>query len=229
MKSILTNGFTEFKDKIAVSQITISKPSILARFKKMNENKPFNKKIKPFNFMLIGSEKNGIIPCLPYDKDIIGIQYKPFIDYKTDTPSSNLPLSSGEYWHTLEDVLSKYVRHHDNKFDYDNEGIAHRKHIIVDRIRYIGKESNNLDDNLTGIEEPDYLEYTKNNEIVNSEEFKQWILTLKPKDLRNKGISQQALYYQKSLIKNGKSLNIKQKIVRKLLDLYKQTMLNNKD
>jgi len=29
----------------------------------------------------------------------------------------------------------------------------HRKHIINDRIRYIGKESNNLEDNLTGIEE----------------------------------------------------------------------------
>jgi len=41
------------------------------------------------------------------------------------------------------------VKHNDNKFDYDNQGIAHRKHIIVNRIRYIDKESNNLDDNLT--------------------------------------------------------------------------------
>ena len=49
-----------------------------------------NKKIKPSNFMLIGSEKNGIIPCLPYDKDITGIQYKPFVDYKTDTASDKL-------------------------------------------------------------------------------------------------------------------------------------------
>jgi hypothetical protein len=118
--------------------------------------------------MLIGSEKNGVIPCLPYDKDIRGIQYKPFIDYKSNTSSDSLPLPSGEYWHTLEDVLTQYVRHDDHKFDYDNEGIAHRKHIIVDRIRYIGKESNNLDDNLSGIEKPDYLEYTKNNEIVKS-------------------------------------------------------------
>jgi len=148
-KSILANDFTEFEDKIAVSQITISKPSIINRFEKMNKNKMFNKQIKPFNFMLIGSEKNGIIPCLPYDKDITGIQYKPFVDYKSDTTSDKLPLASYEYWHTLEDVLTSYVRHNDNKFDYDNEGIAHRKPIIVDRIRYIGKESNNLDDNLT--------------------------------------------------------------------------------
>jgi len=110
----------------------------------MNENRPFNKKIKPFNFMLIGQEKNDVIPCLPYDKNTSGIQYEPFIDYKTNTASDKLPLLSDAYWHSLEDVLTQYVRHNDNKFDYDNERIAHRKHIVVNRIRYIGKESNNL-------------------------------------------------------------------------------------
>jgi len=190
--AILTGDFSEFENKIAVSQITISKPSILNHFKKMNENKPFNKKIKPFNFMLIGSEKNDVIPCLPLNKDVSRIQYKPFVDYKSDTASDKLPLPSDAYWHTLEDVLTEYVRHSDNKFDYDGEGIAHRKHIVVNRIRYIGKESNNLEDNLTGLEDPDYLEYE------NPEDFKQWILAIKPKDVRDKGISQQALYYQKS-------------------------------
>jgi len=87
-KAILTGNFSQFNDKIAVSQITISKPSILNRFKRMNANKPFNKKIKPFNFMLIGPEKNDVIPCLPFDKDINGIQYKQFIDYKSDTTFS---------------------------------------------------------------------------------------------------------------------------------------------
>ena len=50
------------------------------------------------------------------------------------------------------------------------------KHIVVNRIRYIGKESNNLEDNLTGIEDPDYLEYTKDHEIVKSNGFTDWIL-----------------------------------------------------
>jgi len=132
--------------------------------------------------MLIGSEKNGIIPCLPYDKDTTGIQYKPFVDYKTDTASDKLPLPSQAYWYTLDDILTKYVRHNDNKFDYDIEGIAHRKHIFVNRIRYIGKESNNLEDNLTGIEDTDYLEYTKDHEIVKSNGFTDWILSLKLKE-----------------------------------------------
>jgi len=82
----------------------------------------------------------------PYDKDITGIQYKPFIDYKSDTTSDKLPLPSQAYWHTLDDILTKYVRHNDYKFDYDNQGIVHRKHIVVNGIRYIGKESNNIDE-----------------------------------------------------------------------------------
>jgi len=50
------------------------------------------------------------------------------------------------------------VRHSDNKFDYDNEGIAHRRHIIADRIRFIGKESNNIDEaSVFGIDEALHL------------------------------------------------------------------------
>ena len=49
--------------------------------------------------------------------------------------------------------------HNDNKFDYDNEGDALRKHIITDRIRYIGKETNNLNETVvTGIDDNSYLE-----------------------------------------------------------------------
>jgi len=64
------------------------------------------------------------------------------------------------------------VRHSDNKFDYDNQGIAHRKHIVVNRIRYIRKESNNLEDNLTDIEEPDYLEYENIEDLSRKNAFK---------------------------------------------------------
>jgi len=137
----------------------------------MNQNKPFNKKIKPFNFMLIGQEKNDEISCLPYDRNTSGIQYKPFVDYKTDIASDKLPSPSDAYWHTLEDVLTQYVRHNDNKFDYDNQGIAHRKQINADRIRYIGKESNNIDEaSVFGIDDDSYLEYE------NIEDFEQRIL-----------------------------------------------------
>ena len=191
------DDFEGYDEETAVSQITISKPSILNRFKKMNSDKPYDKQIKPFNFMLIGSEKNDVIPCLPYRKDYNGIQYEKFVDYKSNTFSDRLPLLTTEYWHTLEDVLTQYVRHNDNKFDCDNEGIAQRKHIIADRIRCIGKETNNIDETqITGIEETDYLEYE------NWEAFSQWILTLKPNDIKTLGISERGLrnFKQKSEI-----------------------------
>ncbi len=115
--------------------------------------------------------------------------------HNTDTTSDKLPLSTTAYWHTLEDVLTSYIRHDDHKFDYDNQGIAHRKHIIADRIRYIGKESNNLDETeVLGLHEEDYLEYLKDHEIANNEEFLDWVLSFKPNNVRDKEISQQTLY-----------------------------------
>jgi hypothetical protein len=127
------------------------------------------------------------------------------------------------YWNTLEDVLTQYVRHSDNKFDYDNQGIAHRKHIVVNRIRYIGKESNNIDEaSVLGIDDDSYLEYE------NIEDFKQWILSLKPKDVKDKGISKQSLSYTKSQIRKGSGLIRKTKINEILFKLYvyDQTRLN---
>ncbi|KPV46709.1 hypothetical protein SE19_04340 [Acidiplasma aeolicum] len=65
--------------------------------------------------------------------------------------------------------------HNDNKFDYV-DCFAERKHIVVDKIRYIGKESNNIDDP-NGIDDDSYMEYE------NKEEFKNWALSLKMKDV----------------------------------------------
>ncbi len=111
----------------------------------------------------------------------------------------------------------------------NQNGIAHRKHIIADHIRYIGKESNNLDEeSVFGVEGEDYLEYAKDHEIVKSKEFLDWILSLKPKDVRVNGISQQTLYKVKTNIKSGKQLNPKVKIIKILIQLYKDPILNNK-
>jgi len=90
-------------------------------------------------------------------------------------------------------------------------------------MRYIGKQSNNLDDNLTGLENPDYLEFSNDHEIVKSKEFFDWILSLKPKDVMDKGISKMALWKIKNKIKQRKILNPKIKIVKILIQLYKES------
>ena len=171
--------------------------------------------------MLIGQEKNDVVPCLPYDKNTSGIQYKPFVDYKTDIASDKLPLPSDAYWHTLEDVLKQYVRHNDNKLDYDNEGIAHRKQINADRIRYIGKVSKNLDESsVLGIDDDSYLEYE------NIEDFKQWILSLKPKDVKDKGISKQTLWNIKERIRKNE-MKYRSKALKEIYEVYQERKLNN--
>jgi len=52
---------------------------------------------------------------------------------------------------------------------------------------------------------------------------------LKPKDGRDNGISKMALWKVKNKIKQDKQLNLKTKIIKILIKLYKETTLNDKD
>ena len=97
------------------------------------------------------------------------------------------------------------------KLDYDHERIAHRKHIVVNQVRYIKKECNNLECNLTGIDETDYLEYE------NIEDFEQRILSLKLKDIRDEGVSERNLCKIKHKMKQEKIFNPRTKIVKILI------------
>ena len=51
---------------------------------------------------------------------------------------------------------------------------------------------------------------------------------MKPKDVKDKGISQQAPYKIKTKIKSGKYLNPKVKVVRILLTLFKKQQMLGK-
>ncbi len=181
----------------------------------MNRNKPFNKQIKPFNFFIIGSEVDGIIPTAPFTNDLKGKRFDEFIDYRTGKSSKELPLPSNHYWKSLDDVLTQYVRHNDNKFNYI-EGIAHRKHIVVDKIRFIGKESNNLDEiNVLGVKDDSVMEYSNVNKFYN------WILELKPSIVKEWNISEIGLKKVKQKIRSGRGLKNRSKIIRILYEKFK--------
>ena len=66
-----------------------------------------------------------------------------------------------------------------------------------------------------GIDEDSYLEYE------NLRDFHDWILSLKPKDVRDEGISKMALWKVKDRVNSEKILNLKTKIVKILARLYK--------
>lgn len=107
--------------------------------------------------MLIGSEINDAIPCLPYAKDILVVQFEPFIVQKQFI--SITITNNGILKKSLRDVLTYYIKHKGNGFDYINH-VAHRKHVFAIRVRYTGKESKNLDDtSVLSIDPNDYLEF----------------------------------------------------------------------
>ncbi|MGC8620060.1 MAG: hypothetical protein ACP5LA_06125, partial [Thermoplasmata archaeon] len=58
-------------------------------------------------------------------------------------------------------------------------------------------------------------------------EFLDWVLTLKPKDVRDKGISERELKRKKADIRKGKRLNFKTKVNKTLLKLYKAKQTNS--
>jgi len=75
---------------------------------------------------------------------------------------------------------------------------------------------------ITCIKDDSYLEFTNDPKIMKSKEFLDWVLSLRPKDVRDKGISERELKRQKAKIRKGKMLNPKVKIVKILLQLYKK-------
>ncbi|PMP73175.1 MAG: hypothetical protein C0180_07495 [Aciduliprofundum sp.] len=61
----------------------------------------------------------------------------------------------------------------------------------------------------------------------NLTEFYDWVLSLRPKDVRDKGISEKELKKKKAEISKGKRLNFKTKVNRTLLKLYKSRLTNS--
>ncbi|MEM0141689.1 MAG: hypothetical protein QXN66_06655 [Thermoplasmatales archaeon] len=128
-------------------------------------------------------------------------------------------MPSTAYWKSIDKIPTQCIRHDDNKVDYINN-IELRKHIIVDRVRYIEKELNNLDDaSAFGLNKEDYLEFE------NPEQFYDWVLTLKPKDVGGKGIQGRELKRRKVEVRKGKILNFIHIHTEILYKLYKSTQV----
>ena len=197
----------KYSGMYAISQLTASTPIILDRFAKLNKRKDYTKKIKPFNFVSIGfGNKDNVKPIAPFSKNSQKIVYEDFVDYNTKKVLRGL-----EYWKSLDIILDDYKNHKESKFD-GKTGILKRKHVIVDSIIHIGKETNNLEN--TGIlDAPSYTIYQNNKELAKK------ILKLKPKDVKKYGIRRNTLWYIKQKIKSGKPVKFSNKIYDTLLKM----------
>jgi len=145
----------------------------------------------------------------PKDKRFCQIPYMPFMDYKT---SKSYKENTEFYWKPMPEVIESYLKHPESKFD-GNIGRLQRKHIVIDKnsIQYIGKESNELEESeVLGVDKDNYATYNDN------ECIKHKILEMKEEDAIKIGISARTLYYWKARIREGKKIELYDKVKSKL-------------
>ncbi|WP_159012841.1 DNA polymerase domain-containing protein [Acidisoma sp. S159] len=142
----------------AISRYSASSPDLLSWFKSYNAGRSYRDQVKPFNFLLTMSaarifERDGklvevrrgrrkritaIKPVAPFDSD-----HNRALLHVFDRETGALLLVSA--LRSYADALAQYHISPETKFlngDYLDRGITSRRHIQVDSVRHIGKESN---------------------------------------------------------------------------------------
>ena len=179
--------------------------------------KPFSKKIKPYNFCLVGFGNDSLKPVCPYRNNPSEVVFDEFIDYNTGE------IHCGEkFWKDLKQIFWEYLNHPESKFD-GNKGILQRKHIKPNRIIVIGKESNSLEESeILGLDENSYQIFENQ-----SLDIKKIILNLTPKGAKSIGISKNQLYRMKKSIRGG-TVNFRKKTIKKIKDWHDMEFYSKK-
>ena len=171
----------------AVGRVTVTSPALLRAFSDYNEGREFDEQIKPFNFLQschiapfghpAGTTAQRFHLIAPYEKDSKNWLRAPWLDqysgkrYRIQTgesPSASLP--GVAHVQSYADVIDAYEFHPEAKCatadgtvsGKQTKGLHYRRHIIIDSITYIGKESNELEDVEAGMVSPDqaYTQFT---------------------------------------------------------------------
>lgn len=174
-----------FENLPAIGRITVSSPAVLRPFVRFNEGKSYGDQIKPFNFLLschinafghpIGCDPEKFHLIASYEPDSRRWLKMEWIDrysgkqygittngYHGDRQTARVK--------TYGDVLTEYEFHPETKNADANGipsgkqtiGLLQRRHIQIDEIKYIGKESNFIEDVESGLihsEADIYTEY----------------------------------------------------------------------
>ncbi len=216
----LESKIIEYYDNyFSISHFSISTSYLLTRFKSFNQDKPLSQHIKPLNFILVGygrqKNKEGQIikPIAPLKDNPQDVVKSPFPDYKSKTGEI---YQGKEYWKTLGKTFEEYVSHPESKYE-GSIGLLKRRHILPQKVIYIGKESDEV--------ELDPLETHMNEIYEDIEELRQFIIDLKPEEARIMGIKYRSSLdkLQKSASNKNKELNLKTKNIKKVLKFYNLT------
>jgi len=209
----------KYSSRYAISKMGVTSPHIIGRFKKLNDGKPYYEQIKPFNFMLVGTNKQTnpvtgkpIIPIVPFSKYPQTIIHGDFIDYNNGEILNGL-----QYWCPLDTMYSDYKNHKETKFNGD-VGILTRKHLHITSIIHIGKESDKLEETETlGLNNDSYSVYSHDVNKTDIDEIRKIIMGLRPRIVKQYGISRLTLYrWKKAFGGNGPLTAFRQKNIMRL-------------
>ena len=158
-----------FEHRPAIGRVTISSPAVMRPLAALNEGKPFGQQLKPFNFLLTCHVRafghpSGVDPerfhlIAPYESNPEQWTEIQWIDQYSGAPYRIT--TEGHHGSrdvvrvkTYGDVFEEYEWHPEPKCaDANGEpaskqtiGLLHRRHITIDHVIYIGRESNQLED-----------------------------------------------------------------------------------
>jgi hypothetical protein len=159
-----------FEKRPAVGRITVSSPAVMKAFKTLNAGKPYAKQIKPFNFILschvrplghpIGVDPEQFHLIAPFETDPRHWETMQWVDQYSKTGKHyGMSASATTGSRTVVrvksygDVLREYEFHPDAKCadsggkpcGKQSVGLLGRRHVSIDSLVYIGKESNRLE------------------------------------------------------------------------------------
>jgi hypothetical protein len=175
----------DFAKLPAIGRITVSSPARMKCLESLNIGNPYSEQIKPFNFLQTchvspfghpeGVEPEKFHLVTPYDPDSRKWLDKDWIDQysgKRFRITTRGPCGSRQTARvkTYGDVLVEYEFHPEAKCadsfgrpcEKQTIGLLERRHVKVDQIKCIGKESNSLEDVDAGLlhsEKSAYTEY----------------------------------------------------------------------
>lgn len=192
-------GNLPFAHLPAIGRTTVSSPSLMKSLESLNAGKPYAEQIKPFNFLLtshvsafghplgVNPEKFHLIS--PYDSDPRKWLEMEWIDQHSG--KKYRITTKGDYGtryvvrvKTYGEVVTEYESHPEAKCadsegkpcDRKTVGLLQRRHIKVDQIKCIGKESNSLENIEEGTVHSEQNVYTEYDDPKRTE----WIVKILP-------------------------------------------------
>jgi hypothetical protein len=173
-----------FENRPAIGRISVSSPVKMKPFKELNRGKKYEDQIKPFNFLLSCHVKQfghpfGVDPerfhlISPYDPNPKHWLETDWIDeYSGKTYGIRTWGHSGDRntarAKTYGEVIEEYEFHAESKCadangnpcDKQTAGLLQRRHVRIDRFKFIGKESNSMENVESGLEHSDKNVYTE--------------------------------------------------------------------